>query len=140
MSKPEEEDVLFVYIVVAFHTVSLVLIRVDNGVPRPVYYVTKSLHEVEVCYLPLEKAILAVVHTTLNLPYYFQTHIVVVLTQLPLQSLLWRADYTGRITKWGTILRAFDIKYMPRTSIKGQVLVDFVAEFTESPLEDDRLK
>ena len=29
---------------------------------------------------------------------------------------------------------------MPRTSIKGQVLVDFVAEFTESPLENDRLK
>ena len=64
MSKPEEEDVLFVYIVVAFHAVSLVLIRVDNGVPRPFYYVTKSLHKVEVCYLPLEKAILAVVHTT----------------------------------------------------------------------------
>ena len=64
MSKPEEEEVLFVYIVVAFHAVSLVLIRVDNGVPRPAYYVTKSLHKVEVCYLPLEKAILAVVHTT----------------------------------------------------------------------------
>ena len=64
MSKPEEEDVLFVYIVVAFHAVNLVLIRVDNGVPKPVYYVTKLLHEVEVCYLPLEKAILAVVHTT----------------------------------------------------------------------------
>ena len=64
MSKPEEEEVLFVYIVVAFHAVSLVLLRVDNGVPRPVYYVTKSLHKVEVCYLPLEKAILAVVHTT----------------------------------------------------------------------------
>ena len=33
------------------------------------------------------------------------------------------------------ILGAFDIKYMPRTSIKGQVLVDLVAEFAESPIE-----
>ena len=41
------------------------------------------------------------------------------------------ADYTGRIAKWGTIPGAFDIKYMPRTSIKGQVLVDLVAEFAE---------
>ena len=41
------------------------------------------------------------------------------------------ADYTERIAKWGTILGAFDIKYMPRTSIKGQVLADLVAEFTE---------
>ena len=50
------------------------------------------------------------------------------------------ADYTGRIAKWGTILGAFDIKYMPCTSIKGQVLADLVAEFTESPLEEDREK
>ena len=41
-----------------------------------------------------------------------------------------------RIAKWGTILVASDIKYMPRTSIKGQVLVDLVAEFTESPVEE----
>ena len=45
------------------------------------------------------------------------------------------ADYTGRIAKWGTILGAFDIKYMPRTSIKRQVLADLVAEFAESPEE-----
>ena len=53
------------------------------------------------------------------------------LTQLPPKSILRSADYTGRIAKWGTILGAFDIKYMPRTSIKGQVLVDLVAEFAE---------
>ena len=45
------------------------------------------------------------------------------------------ADYTGRIVKWGTILGAFDIKYMPRTSIKGQVLANLVAEFAEYPEE-----
>ena len=59
----------------------------------------------------------------------------VVLTQLPLKSVLRSADYTGRIAKWGTILGAFDIKYMPRTSIKGQVLADLVAEFAECPEE-----
>ena len=45
-------------------------------------------------------------------------------------------DYTGRIAKWGKILRAFDIKYMPRTFIKGQVLADLVAEFTKPQLEE----
>ena len=45
------------------------------------------------------------------------------------------ANYTGRIAKWGTILGAFDIKYRPRTSIKGQVLADLVAEFAECPEE-----
>ena len=60
----------------------------------------------------------------------------VVLTQFPLKTILRNADYTGRIAKWGTILGAFDIKYMPRTSVKGQVLADLVAEFTEPEIEE----
>ena len=38
----------------------------------------------------------------------------------------------GRIT----VLRDFDIKHKPRTSIKGQVLANLVAKFTKSPLEE----
>ena len=80
MSSPEPDEVFFAYIAVAPYTVSLVLIRVDNGIQRSVYYVSKSLHEAEVRYLPLEKAILAVVLGTRKLPHYFQAHTVVILT------------------------------------------------------------
>ena len=97
---------------------------------------SKSLNKAGVRYLPLEMAILAVVHATSKLPHYFQSHTVVVLTQLLLRSLLRSADYTGRIAKWGTILGAFDIKYMTRTSVKGQVITDLVAEFTEASAEE----
>ena len=31
---------------------------------------------------------------------------------------------------------AFDIKYMSRTSVKGQVLTDLVAEFTEPEADE----
>ena len=117
------------------YAVSLVLIRVDYGVQRPVYYVSKSLHEAEVRYLPLEKTILAVVLGTRKLPHYFQAH-TIVLTQLQLKAILRSADYTRRVAKFGTILGAFDIKYMPRTSIKGKVLTDLVAKFTEPPVEE----
>ena len=136
MSSPEVDEILFAYLVVTPHVVSLVLIWVDGGIQRPVYYVSKSLHEAEIHYLPLEKAILAVVHGMRKLPHYFQAHTVVVLTQLQLKAILWSADYTGRIAKWGTVLGAFDIKYMPCTSVKGQVLADLVAEFIEPPLEE----
>ncbi|NCG69396.1 reverse transcriptase-like protein [Bacillus coagulans] len=136
MSSPEPDEVLFAYIAVAPNAVSLVLIRTDSGIQKPVYYVSKSLHEAEIRYLPLEKAILAVVLGTKKLPHYFQAHTVIVLTQLPLRAILRSADYTGRIAKWGTILGAFDIKYMPRTSVKGQILADLVAEFTEPHLEE----
>ena len=135
MSRPEEEEVLFTHIAVASYAINLVLVRVDNGVQRPVYYLSKSLHKANVRYLPLEKAILALVHATRKLPQYFQAHTVVVLTQLPLQSLLRKANYTRRIAKWGTILGAFDIKFMSQTSIKGQVLAYPVVEFTKSLIE-----
>ena len=137
MSSLEVDEVLFTYVAVAPHAVNLVLVQVDSGIRMPVYYVSKSLHEVEVHYLPLEKAILAIVHITRKLPHYFQSHTVVVLTQLLLSSLLRSTDYTGRIAKWGTILRAFDIKYIPCTSVMGQVLADLMAEFAESPLEKE---
>ena len=136
MSSPEMDEILFAYIVVAPHAVSLVLIRVNSGIQRPVYYVSKSLYEAEVRYLPLEKAILTVVHGTRKLPHYFQAYTVVILTQLPLKAILRSVDYTGRIAKCGTILGAFDIKYMPRTSIKGQVLADLMTEFAESPSKE----
>ena len=113
MSSPAADEVLYAYIAVAPHAVSLVLIRDDNGFQRPVYYVSKSLHEAEIRYSPLEKAMLAMVHASQKLPHYFQAHTVVVLTQLPLKSVLRIADYNGRIAFWNTILGAFDIKYMP---------------------------
>ncbi|XP_075654834.1 uncharacterized protein LOC142625004 [Castanea sativa] len=46
-------------------------------------------------------------------------------------ALLRKSDYTGRVAKRGAMLRAFDVKYMPRTTMKGQVLVDLVVEFAE---------
>ena len=97
---------------------------------------SNSLHEAEVRYLPLEKVILAMVHVTRKLSHYFQSHTIVVLTQFPLKSLLQNTDYAERIAKCSTILRAFDIKYLPRTSVKGQVLADLVAEFAEFLIEE----
>ena len=99
MSSPVMDEVLFAYIVVALYAISLVLIQVDSGIQRPVYYLSKSFNEAEVLYLPLEKVILAVVHATRKPPHYFQAHTVVVLTQLPLKSVLRSADYIGRIAK-----------------------------------------
>ena len=97
---------------------------------QPIYYISKTLVNAEMRYLPLKKLVLALlVHAMRKLPHYFQAHTVYVLTEYPLQSLLKRSDFMGRIAKWGTQLGSFDIRYRPRSSVKGQVLIDFVAEF-----------
>ena len=80
-SEPRED--LFMYISVTNHVVSAVLLR-DQGVQQPVYYISKTLIDVETRYLPLEKLVLALVHATRKLPQYFQAHTVYVLTEYPL--------------------------------------------------------
>ena len=94
------------------------------------YYISKTLIDARTRYLPLEKLVLALVHATRKLPHYFQAHTVYVLTKYPLQSVMKISDFTSWIAKWGTWLRFFDIRYRPRSSVKGQVLADFVAEFS----------
>ena len=39
-------------------------------------------------------------------------------------------DAAGRLALWAIELSEFDIQYRPRTAIKGQVIADFIAEFT----------
>ena len=94
------------------------------------YYISKTLVDAETRYLPLEKLVLALVHATRKLPHYFQAHTIYVLIEYPLQSLLKRSNFTSRIAKWGTWLGSFYIRYKTRSSAKGQVLTDFVAEFS----------
>ena len=135
MSNPVVDEVLFAYIAIAFYAISFVLIWVDSGIQSPVYYVSKSLNEAEVHYLPLEKGYIgggACYKKTS--PLFPSTHRGCS-HPTSIKLILWSADYTGRVAKWATILGAFDTKYMPRTSIKGQVLADLVAESVECPEE-----
>ena len=118
LTAPESREDLFMYLSVTDHAMSAVLLR-DQGVQQPVYYISKTLVDTETRYLPLEKLVLALVHATRKLLHYFQAHTVFVLTEYPLQSLLKRSDFTGRIAKWGTRLGSFDIRYRPRSSVKG---------------------
>uniref|UniRef100_A0A2N9FTE0 RNA-directed DNA polymerase n=1 Tax=Fagus sylvatica TaxID=28930 RepID=A0A2N9FTE0_FAGSY len=108
---------------------SAVLIRIKDTVQCPVYYASKTMTEAETHYPPLEKVGLALITAADKLPQYFQAHTVYLVTQYPVQAMFNKADFTGRIWKWGAKISALGVKYLPRTAIKGQVLADFVAEF-----------
>jgi len=133
LSALEPGEDLFMYLSISEHALNVVLLR-DQGMQQPIYYVSKTLVNTEMRYLSLEKLVLALVHATRKLPHYFQAHTIYVLTEYPLQSLLKRSDFTSRIAKWRIRLGSFDIRYRPRSSVKGQVLTDFVAEF--SPIRE----
>ena len=78
----------------------------------------------------MEKLAFALVTTARKLKPYFQAHTVVVLTDRPLRRAMSNPDAAGRLALWAIELSEFDIQYRPRTAIKGQVVTDFIAEFT----------
>ena len=54
-----------------------------------------------------------------------------VVTSFPLGEVIHSQDDTGRTAKWVLELMDQGITYAPRTTIKSQVLADFIAEWTE---------
>uniref|UniRef100_A0A2N9HY76 Uncharacterized protein n=1 Tax=Fagus sylvatica TaxID=28930 RepID=A0A2N9HY76_FAGSY len=129
LSSPKEGEPLYIYLAVSDKAVSAAIIRDDSGEQRPVYYTSKTMNGAETRYLPLQKLALALFVTAKKLPHYFQAHTMIVLTSLPLKALFRSSDFSGQISKWGAQLGAYDVRYKPRTAIKGQVLADFITEF-----------
>ena len=80
----------------------------------------------------MEKLILALVTAARKLRPYFQAHTIEVPTEYPMKQVLHKPETSGRLMKWAIELSEFDIQYKPKTAIKGQVLADFVMEFTSA--------
>ena len=62
--------------------------------------------------------------------HYFESYLVTVVTSFPLGEVIQNQDATARIAKWALELMGQGISYAPRTSIKSQVVVYFITEWT----------
>ena len=91
---------------------------------------SKSLLDTESRYIQLEKLALVLVTAARKLQSYFQCHPITILTTYPLKSILHKPELSGRLTKWTVELSEYDITFQPRTALKSQLLVDFIAKFT----------
>ena len=88
------------------------------------------LHGAEKRYPPMEKLAFALVTVARKLKSYFQAHTVIVLTNKLLRQAMSNPEAASRLTLWAIELSEFDIQYRPRTAIKGQIIADFIIEFT----------
>ena len=127
---PSERELLTLYLVVSDFSTSAVLIRDKDRVQHPVYYCSRAQRGVDERYPRMEKLILALVTAARKLRPYFQAHTIEVPTEYPMKQVLHKPETSGRLMKWAIELSEFDIRYKPKIVIKGQVLVDFVMEFT----------
>ncbi|KAJ3686609.1 hypothetical protein LUZ61_015773 [Rhynchospora tenuis] len=130
ISRPIKGEKLYLYVAASAVAVSAALVREEDKIQKPVYFVSQVLRDAEERYSTVEKATYAVLIAARKLRPYFQAHPIVVLSELPLKEALGSLDVAGRLLKWAVELSEYDITYAPKTSYKGQVLADFVIENT----------
>ena len=116
-------------------TVSATLIREEERKQLPVCYVSQAFQGAEAKYPRIEKIAFALIVASRKLQPYFQANPILVMTDQPIRKSMNKHKAAGRMVQWAIELSQFDIEYHPRTAIKAQALVDFIAEFT-LPHED----
>ncbi|GKC51596.1 reverse transcriptase domain-containing protein [Tanacetum coccineum] len=109
LTTPMEKEELIVYLAAAQEAVSAFLMTEKEAKQMPAYFVSRALQGPEINYTSMEK--------------------------LPIKQIQSRPEVAERMQKWSIELGEYDIQYIPRTSVKGQILTDFIME----RLEDDSL-
>ncbi|GJS74440.1 reverse transcriptase domain-containing protein [Tanacetum coccineum] len=143
LTAPKEKKELIIYLAAASEAISAVLMTEKDGKQMLVYFVSGALQGPEINYTLMEKLILALVSASKRLKRYFQTHTIIVITDQPIKQILLNPEVTGRLLKWSFELEEHDIHYRSRTSVKGQILADFIVERPEddspdTPMEDKK--
>jgi ribonuclease HI len=107
----------------------------------PVYYVSEVLTTSKCNMTELEKISCTVVMASRKLRHYFEAFKVRVTSDRGLGELFRNPEASVRIAKWAAELSGYHITFEPMTTIKLQVLADFIVDWTgstrqpEEPLE-----
>ena len=119
MVSPYEGELLILYLAILDFATSATIVRERDRVQQPVYYCSRALRGAEERYPKMEKLILELVTTSRKLQPYFQAHTVEVPTEYPMKQILHKPKTSGRLMKWDIEVSEFDIRYKPRTTVKG---------------------
>jgi hypothetical protein len=137
---PTAREALLIYVAATTQVVSATIVveRREEGhalpVQRPVYFISEVLSETKARYPQIQKLLYAVVLTRRKLRHYFESHPVTVVSSFPLGEIIQCREASGRIAKWTVELMGETLSFAPRKAIKSQVLVYFLAEWTDTQL------
>jgi hypothetical protein len=139
LTTPRKKEQLLLYLTATTHVVSTVIIveRQENShaypVQQPVYFVSGPV-KIKGTLPASAKPTLCSAHHLAEATTLLPGYSISVVTDYPLGDILRNQDATERISKWAVELGALNIDFKPRTAIKSQALVDFMAEWRENQL------
>jgi hypothetical protein len=134
LASPDLSLPLLLYIAASPCAVSTALIQEQDreGTTQqcPVYYVSEVLTASKCNMTELETISYAVVMASRKLRHYFEAFKVRVTLDRGLGELFRNPEVSVRIAKWAAELSGYHITFEPRTTIKSQVLTDFIVDWT----------
>src|SRR4051812_26009017 len=78
-----------------------------------------------------QKLLFTIIMTSKKVPHYFDEHSITIVCSAPLANIIKNLGATGRVAEWKTKLSPQDLQFKHTTTIKAQVLTDFMVEWTE---------
>ena len=100
LSLSKEGEDLFLYLAVSVTAVSAALIKEENRVQLPVYYVSQAFQGAEARYPPIEKITFTLIVASRKLRPYFQANPIIVMTDQPIKKAMNKPEAVGRMVQW----------------------------------------
>ncbi|KAI5335080.1 hypothetical protein L3X38_025213 [Prunus dulcis] len=138
LSPPKRGRPLKLYVSASEVSIGSLLVQ-DNkeGKEQAVYYLSRTLTEVERRYSAIERLCLALYFTAVKLRHYMLPHTIYIIAKTDLiKYMLTRPMLRGRIGKWTLALTEFTFRYVPQKAVKGQAVADFLADHPGEEIEN----
>ncbi|KAI4365438.1 hypothetical protein MLD38_021422 [Melastoma candidum] len=126
------------YVAATATTVGALLVQEDEQKKkRAVFYLSRLLNPAETRYTASERLCLSVYYTVTKLRHYIGNSEVHVVSRAQVLRTFFESPLlTGRVSKWSLVLSTNDLKFKPQKAVKGQVLADFLAEYSSEASVD----
>ncbi|CAL8157740.1 unnamed protein product [Prunus armeniaca] len=138
LSPPKRGRPLKLYVFASEVSIGSLLVQ-DNkeGKEQAVYYLSRTLTEVERKYSAIKRLFLALYFTAVKLRHYMLPYTIYIIVKTDLiKYMLTRPMLRGRIGKWTLALTKFAFRYVPQKAIKGQAVTDFLADHPREEIEN----
>ncbi|KAI5328000.1 hypothetical protein L3X38_027396 [Prunus dulcis] len=138
LSPPKRGRPLKLYVSASGLSIRSLLVQ-DNkkGKEQAVYYLSRTLIEVESKYSAIERLCLALYFTAMKLRHYMLPFTIYIIAKTDLiKYMLTRPMLRGRVGKWTLALTEFVFRYVPQKAVEGQAVADFLAYHPGEEIEN----
>jgi hypothetical protein len=126
---PQRDRPFYIYFSVGDTSIASLVVQVYDSKEKVVFYLSRRMLDMETRYHEMEKLCLCLFFTCTKLRHILLfAEIIVICKSDIIKHMLLALVLKGRLGKWIFTLSEFDIRYQPTKAVKGQALVDLIAE------------